>query len=147
MDSVTAKQFLISRVVDEAASEHVSLSDVENKMLYFAEVHPTLPDIYEVNAEFERSYDSDGYEQKITSLLRNARDRDQKQSPIQGQQWTDAIDALKKEDHYILVMVHRAFPEYRKTLVPTHHLRDYLIYIAIGIAVVLTCIGVAEWRR
>jgi hypothetical protein len=30
-------------------------------MLYFTEVHPSLPDIYEVNAEFERSYDTDEY--------------------------------------------------------------------------------------
>jgi hypothetical protein len=147
VDSVAAKQFLISRVVDEAAFEHLPLSEIQKKMLYFTEVHPTLPDIYEVNAEFERSYDSDAYEQKITGLLRNARDHDQKQSPIQGQQWTDSINALKDEDHYILVMVHRAFPEYRKAIVPTHRARDYVIYIAIGIAVVLTCIAVAEWRR
>ena len=55
MDSAAAKQFLISKVVEEAEFEQVPLSEVEKKMLYFTEVHPSLPDIYDVNAEFERS--------------------------------------------------------------------------------------------
>jgi len=61
--------------------------------------------------------------------------------------WTDAISALKQEDHYIPVMVYRAFPEYRKTLVPSHRVRDYLIYISVGIAVVLMAIGIAVLSR
>lgn len=145
MESTAAKQFLISKVVEEAEFEHISLSEVEKKMLYFTEVDPSLPDIYEVSAEFERDYDSDEYEVKITGLLKNARDRDQRQSPGHGQ-WQDAIDALKAEDHYILVMVYSAFPDYRKSILPTHRVRDYVIYIAIGIAVVLLCIGIAIWR-
>ena len=147
MDSTAAKQFLISRVIEEAEFEHVPLSEVEKKMLYFTEVHPSLPDIYEVNAEFERDYDSDEYEAKIMGLLKSARDRDRRQSLSQSQQWRDAIEALKEEDHYILVMVYRAFPDYRKSLLPTHRVRDYVIYTAIGIAVVLVCIGIAIWRE
>lgn len=42
MDSVRAKQFLISRVLEEADLEKVHLSEVEKKMLYFTEVHPSL---------------------------------------------------------------------------------------------------------
>jgi hypothetical protein len=84
MDSTAAKQFLISRVVDEAKVEGVPLSEVETKMLYFTEVHPSLPDMYEVNAEFERSYDSDEYEAKIASLLKKAREKDRSDSAHQG---------------------------------------------------------------
>jgi hypothetical protein len=58
----------------------------------------------------------------------------------------DAIDALKTEDHYILVLLYCAFPDYRKTLLPTHRFRDYVICIAIGIAVVLACFGIAIWE-
>lgn len=146
MDSVAAKQFLISRVVEEAEFEHKSLSEIDKKMLYFTEVHPSLPDIYEVNEEFERDYDSDEYEKKITALLKSARDRDQKQSPVQEQQWKDAIDSLKNEDHYILVMVDCAFPEYRQALVSTHRVRDYLLYI-VGAALVLAAIGFAALKH
>ena len=61
--------------------------------------------------------------------------------------WTEAVGALEHEDHYILVMVYCAFPEHRKSLLPTHHVRDYLIYVAIGIALVLVIIGFAEWKH
>jgi hypothetical protein len=143
VESIAAKQFLISRVIKEAEVERVNLSDVERKMLYFTEVSPSLPDIYEVNAEFERNYNSDEYEAKVVSLLRNARERDRRESSNQEQTWRDALDALRKEDHYILVMVYRAFPDYRQSLRPTHRVRDYVIYISVGIAIVLVCIGIA----
>jgi hypothetical protein len=37
MDPTVAKQFLISKVVGEAESEHIPLSEIETKMLYFTE--------------------------------------------------------------------------------------------------------------
>jgi hypothetical protein len=143
MDSIAAKQFLISKVSEQAEIEHLPLAEVEKKMLYFTEVHQSLPDTYSVNAEFERDYDSDEYEAKIAGLLRRGRERDRKESAVQAQQWDDAIDALKAEDHYILVMVYRAFSEYRKSLLPAHRVRDYAIYIGIGIGVVAVAIGFA----
>ncbi len=117
------------------------------KMLYFSEVHPSRPDISDVNAEFEKGYDADEYENKITALLKNARDRDKRQSDMQGQQWRDAIDALKHEDHYLLVMADRAFPKDRKAILPTHRVRDYVIYIAVGLTVVFIAILAAIWSR
>jgi len=147
MNSDAAKQLLIGRVIKEAELKQAHLSEVEKKMLYFTEVHPSLPDIYDVNEEFERDYDADKYEDKIIDLLKSARSADAAQSQQYGEMWTDAISALKQEDHYILVMVYRAFPEYRKTLVPSHRVRDYLIYISVGIAVVLMAIGIAVLSR
>ena len=71
MDSAAAKQFLdFRKVIDEAAFENVPLSDIEKTMLQFSEAHPSLPDLYAVNAEFERDYDADEYENKITGLLK-----------------------------------------------------------------------------
>ncbi|HEY4903041.1 MAG TPA: hypothetical protein VIH89_06165 [Candidatus Sulfotelmatobacter sp.] len=147
MDPITAKTFLISRVIEEAATEQVNLSDVEKKMLHFTEVHPSLPDIHEVNTAFERDYNSDQYETKIRRLLKNARKRDSHLSSDKKQMWDDALNALKSEDHYILVMVYRAFPEYHNLLMPTHRVRDYLLYTAIGIALVFLLIGFAMWRK
>ena len=49
-----AKEFLISQIIEQARRENVSLSEVEQKMLYFTEAEETLPDIYEVNEQFER---------------------------------------------------------------------------------------------
>ena len=145
MDSSAAKQYLISRVVEEAEFEHVSLSDIEKKMLYFTEVEPSLPDIYEVNAKFEQNYDSDEYEAKVSQLLQKARDRDRHELPGREEQWKEALVALWKEDHYILVMTDQAFGA-RSVASSGNRLRDFLVYIAVGIGLVLTLLLVSVWR-
>ena len=145
MEPAAAKQFLISRVIGEAAEEQVKLSEVEKKMLYFTEAHPSLPDIYEVNAEFERNYDSDEYEAKIAELLKNARDRDRRSSPDREQDWKDALDARRHEDHYIFVMVSRAFGLGSGSS-GGNRTRDFLIYIAVGIGIVLFLVLVSLWK-
>jgi|CZLA01.1.fsa_nt_gi hypothetical protein len=144
MEATGAKQFLISKVIEESKVEKVNLSEVEKKMLHFTEVHPSLPDIYEVNAEFERDYDSDQYETKIAALLKNARDRDRQSSPSREQDWKDALGALKKEDHYILVMVGQAFGV-GSVSADGHRTRDVLIYIGVGIGIVLLSVLKVFW--
>ena len=144
MNVVAAKQFLIARVIEEAELQQVLLSDVEKKMLYFTEVHPSLPDIYEINAEFERNYDAAEYEDKVAALLRSARDRDSRPSPVREQEWKDALDAVKKEDHYILVMVRQAFGV-GLAASGGKRLRDLLIYGAIGVGLVLIVILASMW--
>jgi len=103
-----AKEFLISQVVEEAERENVPLSEVERKMLYFTETEETLPDIYEVNAQFDAEYDGAKYEKKIAGLLRNAFRREGKESVEGERQWKHAVSDLRKEDHYILVMVEQS---------------------------------------
>jgi hypothetical protein len=145
MEPTAAKEFIISRVIEEAAAKKVNLSDVEKKMLYFTEGHSSLPDIYEINAEFERSYNSDEYEAKVVKLLKNARERDSRLSPIREQEWKDALDALKREDHYILVMVGQAFG-FGSTSASGHRARDFLIYIVVGIGIVLLIVLKTLWK-
>jgi hypothetical protein len=148
MDPIAAKQFLISRVIEEADLEPVSLSAIEKKMLHFTEAHPTIPDIYEVNDEFERNYDRNEYEKKIAQLLKNARSRDKGDNPGREQEWNDALHALKNEDHYILVMVGQAFGSgLVASSVQTHATRDFLIYVAIGIAVVVVLVVISALRN
>lgn len=138
MNSVNAKQFLIARVVGEAALEQVHLSEIEQKMLSFTEAQPSAPDIYEVNAEFERDYDSDKYEAKIAGLLKRARERDKNVSPGQAEQWEDALEALRHEDHYILVMVNQAFgSSWAGSGKTSHRVRDFLVYGAVGVVMVV----------
>ena len=90
-----------------------------------------------MNEQFERDYYSDEYEAKISRLLKSARDRDRKQSAGGEQAWKDALNALRKEDHYILVMVGQAFSTVRGTPGREHRVRDFLIYVAVGIALVV----------
>ena len=67
-----AKEVLISEIVAEAQRENVPLSEVERKMLYFTESAWTLPDIMQVNEDFDREYDQGKYEQKIAKLVKKA---------------------------------------------------------------------------
>jgi hypothetical protein len=103
-----AKEFLVSRIVEEANREDVSLSEVERKMLYFSETDWTLPDIMEVNEQFDREYDQDDYEKKIKNLIIAGAKHDRKESSDQYDSWLEAIRILEKEDHYILVMAQAA---------------------------------------
>lgn len=103
-----AKEFLVSRAVEEAQREGAPLSEVERKMLYFSETDWTLPDIAEVNDEFDRTYNRDDYEKKMARLFREAAKRDRKASPEEYDAWRSAIRVLQRGDHYILVMVRSA---------------------------------------
>lgn len=103
-----AKEFLISRIVSEAQLENIPLAQVERKMLYFTESGWTLPDIMQVNEDFDRDYDQDEYERKIAKLVRNADRGIRKDSSEDYDEWWAAIRFLQREDHYISVMIRLA---------------------------------------
>jgi hypothetical protein len=100
-----AKEFLISKIVAEAQRENAPLSEVERKMLYFTESGWTLPDMTAVSEEFDGEYDQNEYEQKIAQLIRNAAKHDRKESRDEYDSWWAAIRFLRREDHYISVMI------------------------------------------
>lgn len=129
-----AKEFLISQIVEEARRENVLLSEVERKMLYFTESEETLPDMLDVNDQFERDYDASVYEKKISDLVGSAFKRNWKESSADEQRWKQAIADLRKEDHYLLVMVDRAMRSIRPK---GDQLK--LLGTALAIVVVLLC--------
>jgi hypothetical protein len=131
-----AKEFLISQIVEEAQRENVSLSEVERKMLYFTETEETLPDIYEINDQFERDYDGPAYEKKIAALLRDAYRRICSGSPEGKNRWKQAICDLRGEDHYLLVMLAQSREPDVAWWVP--------ILWGIGISILLFVLMVAE---
>ena len=100
-----AKEFLISRIVAEAQRENVPLSEVERKMLYFTESGSTLPDMTAVSKSFDSEYHQNEYEQKIARLIRNAAKHDRKESRDEYDTWWAAIRFLRREDHYLSVMI------------------------------------------
>ena len=67
----SAKQFLISKVLRQAVSDGVMLSDFEEQMLDFSEGAASEANI-EAVANFDSKYDSNAYEAKIARLLRRA---------------------------------------------------------------------------
>jgi hypothetical protein len=103
-----AKEFLISKIVEEAQIENVALSEIERKMLYFTESGWTLPDIMEVSEDFDREYNQAKYEKKIAKLVSKADRRIRKGSHDDYDKWWAAIRFLQREDHYISVMIRLA---------------------------------------
>jgi hypothetical protein len=96
---------------------------------------------------FERNYDSEKYETKVATLLNNACERDRKEFPSREQEWQDVLHALRKEDHYILVMVTQAFaPALAASQGDKHRARDFLIYVAVGVMVVVVLVMWAAYR-
>jgi hypothetical protein len=100
-----AKEFLVSKIIEEAGREGCMLSDVERRMLYFSETGWSLPDIEEVGEAFDREYDQTGYERKIARIIVNLHRRLKRESKPEYFAWIDAIRIVGKEDHYVLVMI------------------------------------------
>jgi len=127
-----AKEFLISKIVEQAQCDGVSLSDLERTMLYFSETGWTLPSIGSISEEFDRVCDQDEYEEKIVALIKGAY-KEILRDPGNGyEKWWSAIRLLRKQDHYILVMVNQAGLRSR-------HDQLKLLAAGIGIVAVILC--------
>lgn len=108
LDGRAAKEFLVTRIVEQAAHEGITLTEIERKMLCFSETAWTLPDIFEANATFDRDYDRNEYERKIATLIGAARRRAQSDDPVESDDWTAAVKKLSQEDHYLSIMIKMA---------------------------------------
>lgn len=95
-----AKEYLIHRILAQADRDGIALSDVERKMLYFSETGSTLPNMMAISREFDEGYDQDEYEKKIAEVIRRTRGQ-----PNESDKWDDAVQVLRGEDHYLLVLI------------------------------------------
>jgi hypothetical protein len=100
-----AKEYLVGEIVGEANREGTPLTEVERKMLYFSESGWTLPDMMEVNEEFERDHVNDVYERKISGLVRKITRRLEARSEEERVAWDEAVQKLRQADHYLLVLI------------------------------------------
>ena len=103
--AVKAKKFLVNRILEQAQREDVPLSDIEIRMLGFAEDSANAKDM-EAAAVFERDYNDEEYEAKVAELLGRAYKRDKEGGEEAG--WNEALADLAGEDIYLLVMLKRA---------------------------------------
>lgn len=152
MTAAEGKEFLISRIIAEAKREGVPLTDTEQEMLWWTEVHPEphIPDLKRLAERFDDECDSDEYEEKIRALATGARDQAAKASPAQEQRWKEAVNAIGKEDHYLNVMLpvsSASVDDISDEPPPPHPIRDYLIYFTVGIALVGAIVLLAEFTN
>jgi hypothetical protein len=118
-----AKESLVGRIVSRAKRDGVPLSDVERKIMYFSETAWTLPDMAEVSREFDQHYDQDEFERKIARLIQSIR-REQVQDEGGKRNWKNAMKVLRREDHYLLVLIDARNVDDTKPRPPPGTLRD-----------------------
>lgn len=130
----SAKQFLITRISEQAASDGIALSDIEKRMFLFSETSPNTD--WEANEQFEKEFDDSEYENKIARLLRQAYASDKK-NPGGERTWRESLETLSKEDFYGLVMVDLA-------KIPRHvyyfpRRVDYLSFVSPQLVLFIIC--------
>ena len=73
--------------------------------MHFTESKQALEDPATLNEEFEARYDTPEFEKKVSLLMSHACKRlKKKEDPEKALHWSKAIGALRKGDHYILVL-------------------------------------------
>jgi len=103
-----AKQFFAGRVIRQAESEAIPLSEAERHMLLWSESDASFePDLQLADALSSQMSD-DEYESKISGLLRRAFRAEVAADPHTRKRWNDAFKVLERGDHYISVMIGQA---------------------------------------
>jgi len=139
-----AKEYLADVITKEAERDGTPLTDVERKMLFFTETGWTLPDMKAISSEFDRDYDQDKYEQKISSIITRIRARFAGGDPDQAQMtWDLALEKLGEGDHYLLVLADAANPVRRGA---RHNLKMVIVAL---VFLVLGCLDIwfRHWLR
>ena len=96
----------MSRVLEQAQRDGVSLSDVEQRMFLFSETSEAGADL-EAQQKFDAECNSAEYEAKIAGLLRRAYKYERKSAESKDS-WKQSLHVLREEDFYGLVMVDQA---------------------------------------
>ncbi|SRR6266568_2345489 len=137
-----AKEFLIAKVIAQAQRDNVPLSDAERKMMYYSVEKSTVAD--EVADQFP---DEDpGYEEKISLVFRHAFQYDKAEQV----DYINALRELKKEDHYLEILVGSALNPTSLRVQDRNPLDLLRLFLsALGVIVVLLILTVywQSWKE
>jgi hypothetical protein len=100
-----ATKFIVSRILEQAKQDEVELTDLEIRMLAFAEASASAEDL-KCAKEFDSEVDDDQYENKIAGLIRKAYRHDKECG--EDAVWDGALADLEEEDNYLQVMIVKA---------------------------------------
>jgi len=141
---VKARRFLVNRIVDQAKRANLALNEVETHMLGFSAAGASAAEM-QAAAVFERDYDKEKYEAKVSRLFRDVYELDK--SLGRAEIWEQSLDTLANEDMYLAVILRKS--GLRQAPVPWYlpklsSLREFVPGIAMvlaGILVAFTPIG------
>ena len=104
-DSTQARQFLASRIIEEAHRRHDELSAVEMKMLRLSDASSGLPEGDQSEHQSQEGVGFESYVAKIRRLSTQAYRYDRRNSPQDLARWKEAIAILKWHDPELASMV------------------------------------------
>ena len=97
MNTKAAKDYLVEQTVEQAALEHMPLTDLETRTMYFTESDAaSCADPIALNDEFEQEYHTPEYEAKMSRLLHHAHKRLKQEDPERTRQWNEAMRVLER---------------------------------------------------
>lgn len=103
-----ATGFFAKRVIQQARSEGMPLSDVESQMLYWSESDPAFKADPQFAATFARHRSDEEFEAKICGFLKRAYAADVAADPHAREKWGRAFAALQRGDYYVTIMIERS---------------------------------------
>jgi hypothetical protein len=103
-----AKQFVVAKILAEAATQGLQLSPAEQYMLSWSESDPGCTQDPALTAAFESETSERPFERKIVRVIRDAYARDVRAAADARARWRGAYTTLKEGDHYLLVMLREA---------------------------------------
>ena len=131
-----AREFLISKIINESNLAGVTLSDSEFRML---RLNTEVPDSA-IGIPVDVLKDTTGlHEKKMSKLLQAAYHRD-RQTPNEQKKYREALRTLTNSKHYILIVATEALPQKKR-------LGSYAVYVLIILAMAAMIVALQFWTR
>lgn len=99
-----AKEYLIHEIVEQAKRENASLDDIERRLLYFTETGWMPEEARTGETDLTRiddEYSDAEYEWRMAQKIRRLK----QQPSFDPNAWNEAVAVLRREDHYLLVII------------------------------------------
>lgn len=109
-----SRQFFVDKILQQGQREGISLSHDELQMLLWSESAADSVADPELAERLAAEISDADYESKIGGLLRSSFKRDTAVDSSAKEVWSAALSALRRGDHYILVMINEAVGKNQK---------------------------------
>lgn len=103
-----AKSFFVDKILAQATAESQPLSEAQAWMLRFSEEDPDFAVDHNKLEAFEQEVVESDYQARIVALLRRRYSQDVRADPSVTAAYRDAYSALRRGDHYLLLMIEPA---------------------------------------
>jgi hypothetical protein len=109
-----ARRFFVDRIIQQADTEQVELSDDERQMLLWSESTPDSVADPELVERLSAEVSDADYESKIAGLVQRSFAADVAVEQQAKERWRQAWSVLNQGDHYILIMINEAIGKHVK---------------------------------